>query len=330
MPPMKRTLVAVVCCALISHNLKGQAPRDVEVARWQEIRQFDDRSGTHLVNPGQIVWCGNQIIVIDYSEMTLVAFGIDFEPRWRFGRRGAGPGEFNSPNDMTCDRQGNVWVADEGNSRLTVVSRTGQLERLIRLESPAYRVAASTADSPVIVVTRQQLDLVSLIEHDGTLIRRVPAPAALAAIDMLRREPITAGAADGTLFMGFRWDSRVLRISAAGEVTTFATAVEEIRFPETRAYQTESRSAVMVRIDPRAPEATQRMVVTDSAVYVLFAGRSRDVGKVIDRYHRPDGAYMNSWLLPNAPRDFAVRGDTLLVLGGEVHPTLWLLRPRRD
>jgi len=35
-----------------------------------------------------------------------------------FGKRGAGPGEFERPTDVAVDNQGNVFVVDWGNNRI--------------------------------------------------------------------------------------------------------------------------------------------------------------------------------------------------------------------
>jgi len=43
-----------------------------------------------------------------------------------WGRKGSGPGEFDTPHSVVVDKQGRVYVADRGNSRIQVFDGSGQ------------------------------------------------------------------------------------------------------------------------------------------------------------------------------------------------------------
>src|SRR5262245_14940993 len=44
-----------------------------------------------------------------------------------WGKRGAGPGEFNGPHDIAMDSKGRIFVADRGNSRVLIFDQNGTL-----------------------------------------------------------------------------------------------------------------------------------------------------------------------------------------------------------
>ena len=46
---------------------------------------------------------------------------------WQTGQCGSASGQFRSPNGLTLDRQGNLWVADTGNSRLVEIDPKGKI-----------------------------------------------------------------------------------------------------------------------------------------------------------------------------------------------------------
>ena len=54
-----------------------------------------------------------------------------------WGTPGSGPGQFNVPHSIATDAQGNVYVADRGNSRIQVFDGEGKFLRQITIDVPA-------------------------------------------------------------------------------------------------------------------------------------------------------------------------------------------------
>jgi sugar lactone lactonase YvrE len=54
-----------------------------------------------------------------------------------WGTPGSGPGQFNLPHSIATDAQGNVYVADRGNSRIQVFDGDGKFLRQITIDVPA-------------------------------------------------------------------------------------------------------------------------------------------------------------------------------------------------
>lgn len=67
----------------------------------------------------------DNIYVLDSESREVRVFRPDGALSIRFGRAGAGPGEFRQVSGMTLGPDGNLWVLDFGNRRWSVFDRTG-------------------------------------------------------------------------------------------------------------------------------------------------------------------------------------------------------------
>jgi DNA-binding beta-propeller fold protein YncE len=63
---------------------------------------------------------------------------VDKNGRWlkSFGEPGDGPGQLNTPHSIASDAQGNVYVANRGNSRIEVFDNDGNYVRQIKINQP--------------------------------------------------------------------------------------------------------------------------------------------------------------------------------------------------
>jgi hypothetical protein len=63
---------------------------------------------------------------------------VDVHGRWlkSFGEPGDGPGQLNTPHGIAADAQGNVYVANRGDSRIEVYDKDGKYLREIKIDVP--------------------------------------------------------------------------------------------------------------------------------------------------------------------------------------------------
>lgn len=63
---------------------------------------------------------------------------VDKDGNWlmSWGTKGSGPGQFNTPHSIATDNDGNVYVADRGNSRIQVFDGEGDFLRQIKIDVP--------------------------------------------------------------------------------------------------------------------------------------------------------------------------------------------------
>ncbi|HEX6509579.1 MAG TPA: NHL repeat-containing protein, partial [Chloroflexota bacterium] len=78
---------------------------------------------------GITIGSGGQIYIADRLDNGIVVLSASGQRANFFGRpdhrTGTAPGEFNTPSDVTLDRQGNIYVADTYNNRIQKLSPSG-------------------------------------------------------------------------------------------------------------------------------------------------------------------------------------------------------------
>ena len=75
---------------------------------------------------------------------------VDKHGKWikSFGEPGDGPGQLNTPHGITSDAQGNVYVANRGDSRIEVFDGEGKYLRQIKIDVPFDYATAVPAIGP--------------------------------------------------------------------------------------------------------------------------------------------------------------------------------------
>jgi hypothetical protein len=89
--------------------------------------------------PDQCCWQPNDVITNQKGEIFIseghgtnpndrvIVYSPDGQKILRqFGRRGAGPGEFNQPHALAFDSQGRLFVGDRGNNRVQIMDQNGK------------------------------------------------------------------------------------------------------------------------------------------------------------------------------------------------------------
>ena len=71
------------------------------------------------------------LYVADAQAHSIAAFDLRGRLRFRFGRRGTGPGEFNFPTHVWCDAAKELCVTDSLNARVQVFAPDGQFLRAV-------------------------------------------------------------------------------------------------------------------------------------------------------------------------------------------------------
>ena len=89
------------------------------------------------------------------------------------GKKGAGPGELNTPHGVAIDTEGRVLVADSGNKRVAIFSKDGAFVKAVPAPSrggiiatPDGNVYVSDVNAGAVTVLRQD-QIVEVIKVDG-------------------------------------------------------------------------------------------------------------------------------------------------------------------
>jgi len=113
------------------------------------------------------------------AEVTLVSNQLQVVRTW--GRRGGGPGEFQSPIAVAADQSGDtIWVLDTAPPRLTAFDRLGQAQRGFRVPAPGIDMTIDAdgnfyiAHMTMLIASNartEPLPLVTVFSPDGKLQR---------------------------------------------------------------------------------------------------------------------------------------------------------------
>lgn len=79
-----------------------------------------------LRNPAHTFVHGDAVYVTDFQNHRVQVFGTDGTFRFGWGSPGSGPGQFGGPYGIVVTPQGDVFVADEANSRVQRFTATGE------------------------------------------------------------------------------------------------------------------------------------------------------------------------------------------------------------
>lgn len=82
-----------------------------------------------LERPSGLALSGDRLVIVDSQRHQVVLAGGDGKVISKFGRRGAGEGEFNFPTHVTVDAAGRIYVTDALNYRIQVFDAAGKFLR---------------------------------------------------------------------------------------------------------------------------------------------------------------------------------------------------------
>ena len=96
----------------------------------------------------------NEIIILDKGNCCLYFFTHQGKFIKRVGRYGQGPGEFTYPNCLNIDKNGDIYVYDFGNDRLSILSKEGKYVDGFRFIGTSYTNFTVYDDSEIDVIFR--------------------------------------------------------------------------------------------------------------------------------------------------------------------------------
>ena len=242
----------------------------------------------------------------------LRAFDAEGSFRWSFGRRGGGPGEFQSIQDVALTADGTVLVLDSQLSRVTLLdASTSEMLGTVPLDTdiPAGNILPTSLAVAMVRVGGSW----RIIKEDGEVADTVQLPV---PCERLLCEARTAAGPEG-MAVAFRWSSDLILLNADGSLRGTADGIEPRRFPELVTYDLDPddlglrqfATLAVTKVDPTAIEVTRSLAVDGTRVFVLALGTGDNRGRIIDVYGVLDGLYQGSILLPTKVSSIAILAD---------------------
>ena len=128
---------------------------------------------------------GNILISDGYGNAAIHEYDSNGRYLKSWGSSGSGPGQFNLPHNICCDRSGTVYVADRENSRVQIFDRNGKfLGQINNMHRPSGLALTSGPDPFLIIgelASYQEVNkefpnlgpFVSILNCKGDLIHRI-------------------------------------------------------------------------------------------------------------------------------------------------------------
>ena len=110
----------------------------------------------------------NKVYVSDHSNNLIQIFNPDLTHSGSFGGTGSGNGQFSSPNGISFDSTGNLFVADESNKRVQVFTAAGeciyQFNGGVKLKEP---VGIALDANDIVYISELDSHCISVFTRDG-------------------------------------------------------------------------------------------------------------------------------------------------------------------
>lgn len=265
------------------------------------------------------------LVVWDNVTQEVHAFNHDLRPLWRFGRKGAGPGEFRQGRSIAFTPTGEILIFDVAAQRVTFLTRDGKLRTTVVLEDRLDQVVPWTDGKLLGIAPFRKGSPFVVIRDDGQMVTSLEVPwdgfsdlHVLLRSGYIASDPGTASAAF-VMIHGDGW-------FAVGEqpgASYLGRYVEHLEMP-----------SVMEKPDMQqiigGTIAGQAVSVRDGIVTILYEGGSAEARRWLDQYRFSDGSYVGSRLLPRRISGFSSAPDgSYFIVFNDPSPTIMRLRPKR-
>jgi hypothetical protein len=125
-------------------------PHPARIAARELKRGTMPRPGVELYRPVELAQDRDGLFILDMDDDNVKVFSKAGEFRYKFGRKGQGPGEFHRPSGLDI-LGGTVYVADAGNRRVQILDRNGDYQAGFKVSFSPYRILALEKDKIIVL-----------------------------------------------------------------------------------------------------------------------------------------------------------------------------------
>ena len=289
--------------------------RTVQRISWDTLASIGGGVEDSVLLRARSIAAGNgALYAFDFADRQLKAFDPGGGLRWRFGRPGAGPGEFGSPTDLQVAADGDVWVTDVGNARTTIVSADGRLREHIPFDGRPIMRTLPRGTTRLVFPTAPESFWLAL-DAGGRLV----AEGGLATEELREanpsvRPPFVSVSSDGSRWAAAFPVGDLLLVYRDPELVCTGRLIEGGPFPQD-----------LVR---GTPIWAVGIAAADSSVFVLARGETEYELQLLDEYSLGDCRYLRTLLLPGKLQGIAYDAGTFFFYQEDPVPRIVALRPR--
>jgi hypothetical protein len=283
---------------------------------------------TALLDPYIIAASGDRVYVVEGDQL-VQAYDTLARRLWSTGRVGSGPGEFRNIRDVKVAGDGQIWVHDPANGRITRLDSNGAVAGFISVQAVGHseNMIPGPDRTTILLPPYADADILT-IDSTGTVIDRDTVPwEGFHQLEHLSRQFETASdPATGRWAMGFIFGNGWLAFEGQrGSARRYY--VEPTSFPAVVKEVSNGGATVSSRL-MRGDVSGAGIALQADTVFILFGGKELFRQK-IDMYSWTSGNYLGTIALPEPVDNIAVSGPYLYTLASVPIPKLVIYRRQR-
>ncbi|MCU0617086.1 MAG: hypothetical protein MUD17_08405 [Gemmatimonadaceae bacterium] len=265
--------------------------------------------------PSHFVGQGDRLILVDYSDMSV--HWADAEGRWlgALRRVGGGPGELREIAGVQFAPEGQVWISDGANSRVSVRNRRDlSVIDEFRVDEPLRSVVPARGGASLLAVPNGVQQMAVVIARTGSQRRAVAFSPALASINPIARERYHVRISDSLSVLQLRWLDVRVGLAMSGDLRY--TAIGDPTPPEIVAMKLDDRGSVGYRIATEQKEFAVAAAATGDTLLVIRGSQDpRDHERLIARYDARTGRLIDYVRLARSVQRIAATAAGVFVIG---------------
>jgi len=298
----KIRVVKVVPDLTVADNFPTPKPQDLENRIFKSAKMLKEfsiglRAEDALSNPISVKMdkLGN-VYILDWGDLSIKKFSPEGRFTNKFGKgRGQGPGEFQNPTDFKIAMNGDVWICDPSAGIITIFNADGSIKQTMRPKSLPHRIVCLNTGDFILMSTAKTNHLFEIYDPVG----KFKSSFGLLLRDQNKYPILTDGwvaiGEDNALYCALVRAGLLASFSSQGVLRFFVETIDRIPLPKIEVFAKGSG----MRIDPKAPWAALSLNISDCHIYILsWAGSIGRKGMVVDTYRTADGAYLESFEIP--------------------------------
>ena len=269
---------------------------------------------TLLLRPRLVAAGNGYLYAYDYVDARLKAFDGKGNLQWIFGRQGKGPGEFGNATGLQIGPQGSIWVVDSPTARITEVTPDGELSRMVPFDGKLILRVLPLAENMLLIPADPHHFWIA-VDDSGRVTDQgfLPLPELKTAHPATRTPFVAVSPSHERWAAVFPWASPLL-VYDGKALRCAGTLVEGGPFPPAP-----SPDNVIWAVG---------LAMSDTSVFVLARGQTRDERRIIDEYSTNDCRYLRTLRLPGLFQAMAYNRGTFYLYREEPAPSIIALRPR--
>lgn len=290
--------------------------REIVEERWDTIFRIGGTvEDTLLMRPYLMDAVGGRLTVYDHFDHQVKAFAEDGSLAWRFGREGEAPGEFRNPFSLFATPEGEVWLADARNGRISVLSSSGEYRDGLGMGGEMIREAMPVRDG-VIGVPISESRFFHVLDFAGNMVTSADFPTPeFAEVDPMLRQTFAAVKPGTNRWVAAFPHGDPFFVYEGEDLLCKGRLVEPLAFPDRPGPHLRDHVSVL------------DVSISDGAIQMLARGETDHAQRLIDRYSLETCGYERSYLLPREFIRMTASDGTFFVFHQDPVPEILALRP---